>query len=262
MAGPYLHGVTAEKRRLKREKMKVFVTGATAGFGEAIAKRFAKEGHTVIAAGRRKERLEKLASEINCETVVLDVTDKDAVFETFKKYTDIDVLVNNAGLALGLEPAHQTNIEDWENMVDTNIKGLIYCARAALPAMVERKNGHIISIGSIAGSWPYPGGNVYGSTKAFVQQFARNIRTDLAGTNVRSTNIEPGMAETEFSLVRFKGDKEKSDNLYKNAHPLTPEDIAESVYWVATLPQHVNINTPEIMPTSQSWAALNVHREQ
>jgi len=242
--------------------MKVFVTGATSGFGEAIAKRFANEGHTVIASGRRKERLEKLAAEINCETVVLDVTDKDAVFETFKKYTDIDVLVNNAGLALGLEPAHQVDIADWEQMVDTNVKGVLYCTRAAMPAMVERNKGHIICIGSTAGNWPYPGASVYGSTKAFVQQFARNIRNDLSGTNVRSTNIEPGIADTEFSTVRFKGDKTKADGVYSGTKPLTANDIAEAVYWVSTLPEHVNINTMEMMPTWQSWAGFNIHREQ
>jgi len=242
--------------------MKVFVTGATSGFGEAIARKFVKEGHTVVAAGRRQERLEKLASEIGCETVVLDVTDKDAVFATFKAMEDIDVLVNNAGLALGLEPAQEADITDWERMVDTNIKGLMYCTRAAVPAMVKRGKGHIISIGSTAGNWPYSGASVYGSTKAFVQQFARNIRNDLVGTNVRSTNIEPGIANTEFSTIRFKGDKEKADNVYKDTQPLTAEDIAEAVYWTATLPEHVNINTMEMMATHQTWAGFNIYREQ
>lgn len=240
--------------------MKVFVTGATSGFGEAIAKRYIKEGHQVIMTGRRKDRLEKLAETTGCMTEILDVTDKKAVFEVFAKHTDIDVLVNNAGLALGLQPAHETDIEDWEKMVDTNIKGVMYCTRAALPAMVKRNKGHIINIGSIAGSWPYPGGNVYGSTKAFVQQFARNIRNDILGTKVRDTNIEPGMADTEFSTVRFKGDKEKADKVYEGTQALTAEDIAETVYWCSTLPEHVNINTMEVMSVYQTWNALQVYR--
>jgi NADP-dependent 3-hydroxy acid dehydrogenase YdfG len=242
--------------------MKIFVTGATSGFGEAIARRYANEGHTVIAAGRRAERLNKLANDINCETVVLDVREKDAVFATFEKYNDIDVLVNNAGLALGLQPAHETDLDDWERMVDTNIKGVMYCTRAALPNMVKANNGHIINIGSVAGSWPYPGGNVYGSTKAFVQQFTRNVRNDIIGTMVRCTNIEPGMADTEFSTVRFKGDKEKADQVYKNTQALTAEDIAETVYWCSMLPKHVNINTMEVMPTQQAWGPFQVHREE
>jgi len=241
--------------------MKVFVTGATSGFGEAIAKRYIKEGHTVVAAGRRKDRLEKLSKETGCMTEVLDVTDKDAVFQVLNKHEDIDVLVNNAGLALGLQPAQETDIEDWERMVDTNIKGVMYCTRAALPAMVKRNKGHIISIGSTAGNWPYPGGNVYGSTKAFVQQFARNIRNDTFGTKVRSTNIEPGMADTEFSTVRFKGDKEKADKVYEGTQALTAEDLAETVYWVSTLPEHVNVNSLEVMSVYQTWNAFRIHRE-
>jgi len=241
--------------------MKVFVTGATAGFGEAIAKRFINEGHSVVAAGRRKDRLDALAKETGCDIEVLDVTDKDAVFDVFSRHTDIDVLVNNAGLALGLEPAQETDIEDWDRMVDTNIKGVIYCARAVLPNMVERNKGHIISIGSAAGNWPYPGGNVYGSTKAFVQQFARNIRNDLFGTKVRSTNIEPGMADTEFSTIRFKGDKSKADKVYAGTQALTAEDLAETVYWVATLPEHVNVNTMELMSVNQSWSPFHINRD-
>jgi len=241
--------------------MKVFVTGATSGFGEEIARRFIKEGHQVVAAGRRKERLEKLAAETGCAYEVLNVTDKDAVFEVFSRHTDVDVLVNNAGLALGLEPAQETNIDDWERMVDTNIKGVIYCARAVLPSMVARNKGHIISIGSAAGNWPYPGGNVYGSTKAFVQQFARNIRNDLFGTKVRSTNIEPGMADTEFSTIRFKGDKTKADKVYEGTQALTAVDLAEAVYWVSTLPEHVNVNTLEMMSVNQSWNAFRINRE-
>jgi len=240
--------------------MLVFVTGATSGFGDAIARRFVKEGHQVIAAGRRKERLEKLAQETGCSFEVLDVTDKKAVFEVFSKYPEIDVLVNNAGLALGLEPAQETDIDDWDKMVDTNIKGVIYCARAVLPNMVKRNKGHIISIGSAAGNWPYPGGNVYGSTKSFVQQFARNIRNDLFGTKVRSTNLEPGMADTEFSTVRFKGDKAKADKVYEGTQALTAEDLAEATYWIATLPEHVNVNTLEMMSVNQTWNAFRINR--
>lgn len=241
--------------------MKVFVTGATSGFGEAILKRFIKEGHTAVAAGRRKDRLEKLSAETGCAYEVLDVRDRDAAFEVLGRHTDTDVLVNNAGLALGLQPAYETDIDDWERMVDTNIKGVMYCTRAILPHMVKRNSGHVISIGSTAGNWPYPGGNVYGSTKAFVQQFARNIRNDLFGTKVRSTNIEPGMADTEFSTVRFKGDKSRADEVYKGTQALTAEDIAEAVYWTASLPEHVNVNTLELMPTYQSWNAFRVYRE-
>lgn len=241
--------------------MKVFVTGATSGFGEAITKKFSSAGYEVVASGRRADRLEKLSKESGIKFELLDVTDKDRVFEVFKKHPDIDILVNNAGLALGLEPAYETNIEDWEKMVDTNIKGVMYCARAVLPSMVKRNSGHIINIGSVAGSWPYPGGNVYGSSKAFVQQFSRNLRNDLFGTKIRCTNIEPGMANTEFSSVRFKGDKSRADKVYEGTKPLTPEDIAEAVYWCATLPEHVNINSIELMSIYQSWNAFRVFRE-
>lgn len=177
-----------------------------------------------------------------------------------EEYSKIDILVNNAGLALGLEPAHQADLTDWNRMVDTNIKGLYLMTRKILPGMVERKSGHIINIGSIAGNYAYPGGNAYGATKAFVKQFSRNLRADLLGTQVRVTNIEPGLAETEFSLVRFHGDKDKADNVYKGANPLTAEDIAESVLWAAEQPQHVNINSIELMPTSQAWAALAIDK--
>lgn len=240
--------------------MKVFVTGATSGFGEAIARRFKKEGHKVIASGRRVDRLEKLSKELDIDYEVLDVTDRQSVFDLFAKCQDLDVLVNNAGLALGLEPAYETDIEDWEKMVDTNIKGVMYCTRAVLPSMVKRNIGHIINIGSVAGSWPYPGGNVYGSSKAFVQQFSRNLRNDLFGTKVRCTNIEPGMADTEFSSVRFKGDKSKADKVYEGTKPLTAEDIAEAVYWCATLPEHVNINSIELMSVYQSWNSFRIYR--
>ena len=176
-------------------------------------------------------------------------------------FKNIDVLVNNAGLALGINPAQECDFSDWEQMINTNIKALSHITHLLLPQMVERKSGHIITIGSIAGRYPYPGGNVYGATKAFVRQFALGLRADLAGSNVRVSDIEPGLAESEFSLVRFKGNSDKANALYENSNALQPQDIAEAVYWVATLPKHININTLEMMPTSQSFSALNVHRD-
>ncbi|MEJ2635020.1 MAG: SDR family oxidoreductase [Calditrichia bacterium] len=244
-----------------------FITGATAGFGESCARRFADEGWDLVLAARRRERLESLKNELNTSVhiIPLDVRDRKAVQQAVDDlpaaFREVDVLVNNAGLALGLQPAYETDLDDWDAMVDTNIKGLMYCTRSLLPGMVERNRGHIINLGSIAGSWPYPGGNVYGSTKAFVKQFSNNLRADLYGSKVRVTNIEPGLAETEFSIVRFKGDKEKAAKVYEGANPLTPEDIAEIIYWAATLPGHVNINRVEVMPTSQTWGPFSVYRE-
>ncbi|NIG17063.1 bifunctional NADP-dependent 3-hydroxy acid dehydrogenase/3-hydroxypropionate dehydrogenase YdfG [Pantoea sp. Al-1710] len=247
--------------------MIIFVTGATAGFGESITRRFIANGHKVIASGRRAERLKELKEELgaNLYTVQLDVRNRAAIDEAIAalpaEWRQIDVLVNNAGLALGIEPAHKANIEDWENMIDTNNKGLVYMTRAVLPAMVERNVGHIVNIGSIAGSWPYQGGNVYGATKAFVRQFSLNLRTDLHGTALRVTDIEPGLVGgTEFSNVRFKGDDGRADAVYEGTTALTAEDVTEAVYWVTTLPKHVNINTLEIMPVSQTLAGLKVHK--
>lgn len=242
--------------------MKVFVTGSTSGFGEAIAYKFINNGYEVVVSGRRRERLIDISKKTGFLFEVLDVTNKEDVFRVFEKHSDTDILVNNAGLALGLEPAHETSIEDWERMIDTNIKGVVYCTRAILPYMVKRNSGHIINIGSVAGSWPYPGGNVYGSTKAFVAQFSRNLRSDLFGTKVRVTNIEPGMANTEFSTVRFKGDKNKADKVYENTKPLTSKDLAEAVYWCATLPEHVNVNSIEIMSVYQTWNAFRIYRDE
>lgn len=248
--------------------MIILVTGATAGFGESITRRFVANGHKVIATGRRQDRLQTLKDELgdNILTVQLDVRNRAAIEEMMEglpaHWRDIDILVNNAGLALGLEPAHKASVEDWENMIDTNNKGLIYMTRAVLPGMVGRNRGHIINIGSTAGSWPYAGGNVYGATKAFVRQFSLNLRTDLHGTAVRVTDIEPGLVGgTEFSSVRFKGDEEKAGKAYENTLALTPEDVTEAVWWVATLPPHVNINTLEMMPVSQSYAGLSIHRK-
>lgn len=248
--------------------MIVLVTGATAGFGECITRRFIQQGHKVIATGRRQERLQELKDELgdNLYIAQLDVRNRAAIEEMLAslpaEWCNIDILVNNAGLALGMEPAHKASVEDWETMIDTNNKGLVYMTRAVLPGMVERNHGHIINIGSTAGSWPYAGGNVYGATKAFVRQFSLNLRTDLHGTAVRVTAIEPGLVGgTEFSNVRFKGDDGKAEKTYQNTVALTPEDVSEAVWWVSTLPAHVNINTLEMMPVTQSYAGLNVHRQ-
>jgi 3-hydroxy acid dehydrogenase/malonic semialdehyde reductase len=246
----------------------VLVTGATSGFGKATASMFAKDGYKVIATGRRKERLEELKKElVGCDvyTIALDVRDKKAVFEAIEnlplEYKQIDILVNNAGLALGLENAPEANLEDWEVMIDTNIKGLLYVTKAVLPIMTQRKSGYIFNIGSIAGNWPYQGGNVYGSTKSFVQQFSFNLRNDLRGTNIRVTNIEPGFSKTEFSNVRFKGDDKKADAIYEGMQPLVGEDIANLIFTLSKLPEHVNVNSLEVMPTAQSWAGLHIHKE-
>ncbi|MDH5435036.1 MAG: SDR family NAD(P)-dependent oxidoreductase, partial [Gammaproteobacteria bacterium] len=194
-----------------------------------------------------------------------DVCQQDNIDEFVKYLTSQniqpDVLVNNAGLALGLDSADKANLDDWDVMIDTNIKGLIKMSRAIMPLMVENKNGHIINVGSIAGTYPYPGGNTYGATKAFVAQFSLNLRADLAGTGIRVTNIEPGLAETEFSIVRFHGDKQKADSIYQGLSPLQAEDIAESIFWSASLPKHVNINRIEIMPTCQSFAPLAINKD-
>lgn len=247
--------------------MIILVTGVTSGFGEAITKHFIKQGHKVIGTGRREERLQALKNQLGDDfyPIVLDVRDYNAIEEQLSSlpsaWQEIDVAVNNAGLALGLGHAQEADPTDWETMVDTNTKGVMYIARAVLPAMVKRNKGHIINIGSTAGNWPYEGGNVYGATKAFVRQFSLNLRTDLHGTAVRVTNIEPGLVGgTEFSNIRFKGDDDKAANVYQGTQALTPEDVTETVYWVATLPAHVNINTLEMMPVSQSYAGLRVDK--
>jgi 3-hydroxy acid dehydrogenase/malonic semialdehyde reductase len=246
----------------------VFITGASAGFGEAVARRFAAQGARLILAARRVERLESLKAELKApvHAIGLDVRDNKAVEAAIawlpKEFSNVTILVNNAGLALGLEPAHKTEMSDWETMVDTNIKGLMYVTRAVMPGMVERNKGHVINIGSVAGLYPYPGGNVYGGTKAFVRQFTLNLKADMLGTNLRATCIDPGMAETEFSLVRFKGDPQKAGKVYEGLKPLTAEDIAECIYWSATLPAHVNINAIEIMPVQQAYNHFAVDRRK
>jgi 3-hydroxy acid dehydrogenase / malonic semialdehyde reductase len=251
--------------------MIVFITGASAGFGAAIARRFVADGASVVLASRRLDRLEALARELGgpskAHAVQLDVRDRAAVervvAELPEAFAAVDVLVNNAGLALGLQPAQNADLGDWETMVDTNVKGLMYCTRAFLPGMIERGRGHVVNLGSTAGEWPYPGGNVYGATKAFVRQFTMNLRADLLGTPVRVTDIEPGMVGgTEFSAVRFGGDQAKADSVYAGADPLTPDDIADAVHWVATRPARVNINTLQLMPVCQAFGPLAIHRRK
>ncbi len=245
----------------------VLVTGATAGFGAAFARRFVAEGHRVIATGRRAERLEALAAELGAALLPqpLDVTDAAAVagfLDTLPEdWRGIDVLINNAGLALGLSPAWDADLGQWDRMIETNVTGLVHVTRAVLPGMVARNRGTIINLSSIAATYPYPGGHVYGASKAFVQQFSLNLRADLVGKDIRVCSLEPGLVGgSEFSQVRFGGDETKADAVYANTTPLNPEDIAEAAYWVASLPPHVNINRIEMMPTCQASAALTVKR--
>lgn len=252
---------------LEPKALTVLVTGATAGFGAAVCRRFAAAGARVVATGRRRERLDALQRDLGprVHTAVLDVRDRaatDALASSLPmEFSRVDVLVANAGLALGLEPAHKTDPTDWEEMVDANVKGLMYTVRAFLPAMVERGSGHVVVVGSVAADTPYPGGNVYGATKAFASQFARNLRCDLLGTGIRVTDVAPGLAETEFSLVRFKGDAEKAAKPYAGLKPLTDADVSEAVYWAATLPVHVNICRIEMMPTAQAHGPFSFHRK-
>jgi len=244
----------------------VLITGASAGFGQAMTRRFVRDGHRVIACARRTERLHDLAGELGAAVlpITLDVTDSAAVAALPGSLPDawqeVDVLVNNAGLALGLDPAYSAKLSDWDTMIATNISGLVHVTRALLPGMVARNRGHVINLGSTAGSYPYPGGHVYGASKAFVKQFTLNLKTDLVGTNVRVTDIEPGLVGgSEFSSVRF-GDDAKAAAVYAGTVPLNPEDIAESVSWVVHLPQHMNVNRMELMPTCQSPGPLTVKR--
>ncbi|HVZ85582.1 MAG TPA: SDR family oxidoreductase [Polyangia bacterium] len=248
--------------------MIVFVTGATSGFGAAIARRFAHDGHRLIAAGRRADRLDALARELGpavAHTLALDVRDLPAVARAVAglppDLAAIDLLVNNAGLARGLEPAQRASLDDWTEMVDTNIKGLMAVTHAVLPGMVARDRGHVINIGSTAGQWPYLGANVYGASKAFVHQFSLNLRSDLLGTKVRVSLVAPGLTGgTEFSNVRFHGDDARADKVYEATDPLRAEDVAETVHWIASLPERVNINFVELMPVVQAFAGLSVSR--
>jgi len=245
----------------------VLVTGATAGFGEATAERFARDGARLVIAGRRGDRIAALARRLSAQAPVhaltLDVRDRAAVERALATlpadFARVDVLVNNAGLALGLEPAHRASVDDWEQMIDTNNRGLVVVTRQVLPGMVERGRGHVVNVGSVAAHYPYPGGNVYGATKAFVHQFSLNLRADLVGSGVRVTCVEPGMAETEFSLVRLK-DAEKARAVYQGVTPLSAADVADAIHWVVTRPPHVNVNVLELMPEQQAFSPLAVKR--
>ena len=244
----------------------LLVTGATSGFGNAISRRAVRDGHRVIATGRRADRLQALRRELG-EAVLplpLDVTDAAAVAtlpgSLPAEWAEVDVLVNNAGLALGVSPAQQASLADWDMMVGTNVSGVIHLTHALLPGMVARDRGHVVNLGSTAGTYPYPGGNVYGSSKAFVAHFTANLKADLVGTGVRVTCVEPGLVGgSEFSQVRM-GDPDKAAAVYAGTTPLTPEDVAETVAWVIGLPAHVNINRVEMMPTCQAPGPLTIKR--
>ncbi len=245
----------------------IFITGATSGFGKACAELLASYGAKLILTGRRYEKLKELQQQLGAEQVhiaAMDVTQQDAVQNVIsdlpEDFKNVTVLINNAGLALGLNLAQNCDLNDWQQMIDTNIKGVLNCTHAILPTMIENNNGYIINIGSIAGSYSYPGGNVYGATKAFVKQFSLNLRADLFGTPIRITNIEPGLAETEFSVVRFKGDAEKAKKLYEGTVPIIAQDIAETVLWCISRPPHININRIEVMPTCQSFSMFAIDR--
>ena len=244
----------------------ILITGATSGFGQATARRFVKEGWKVIGTGRRAERLEALSAELGSAIhgLAFDITDEEATGKALsglpEGFRDIDVLVNNAGLALGTAPAPQVPLKDWQTMVDTNITGLLNITHHLLPTLIGRK-GIVVNLSSVAAHYPYTGGNVYGGTKAFLRQFSLGLRSDLHGKGVRVTSIEPGMCETEFTLVRTGGNQEASDNLYKGVNPITADDIANTIHWVASQPKHININSLELMPVNQSFAGFQVYRE-
>ena len=245
----------------------VLITGATSGFGAAAARRFAHAGWRVVATGRRAERLQPLLEEFGAERVhaaAFDIRDEAALEAALaalpEGFRDIDVLVNNAGLALGTAPAQKASLQDWRTMIDTNVTALVTLTHKLLPKLIERR-GVIINMSSVAASYPYPGGNTYGGTKAFVKQFSLGLRSDLHGTGVRVTSIEPGMAETEFTLVRTHGDQAASDRMYGGANPMTADDIAEQLFYIATLPPHLNLNRLEIMPVTQSFPAFQVVRD-
>lgn len=244
----------------------ICITGASAGIGRATAELFAKNGWHVVAMARRKDRLATLCAAYPdlIHALVLDITKRADVEKAFANlpapFAKLDVLLNNAGLALGLGPSYEASLDDWDVMVDTNIKGVLYATHAVLPAMVARKAGHIINMGSIAGAHAYPGGHVYGASKAFVALFSQNLRCDLHGTGVRITNIEPGLLESEFARVRFKGDNTRADSMYIGAEPLKPEHVAESIFWAVQQPACVDITTLEIMPTCQSFGATRTYR--
>ena len=246
------------------KKPTVLITGASSGFGETMAKKYHQNGHPVILIARRLQKLEAIKAGLNLEPAVyiaqVDITDKTQVMQFLntlpEQFKDIGILINNAGLALGVASFEQAQMDDFETMIQTNITSLVYMTKHVLPSLQQAYQAHIINIGSIAGNWPYPGGNVYCASKAFVQQFLRTLRADLYGQNIRVTNIAPGLAQTEFSTVRLKGDDKTASAIYENKTPLQAHDIAEIVYFTTALPPHVNINTLEVMPTCQSWGPL------
>jgi 3-hydroxy acid dehydrogenase/malonic semialdehyde reductase len=248
--------------------MIVLITGASSGFGAAMARKFVAQGHKVIAAARRQERLAELQKELGAALycLTLDVSERSAITSALAslpaEWQAVDILINNAGLALGTEPAQTASLDEWDTMIHTNCLGLVAMTHALLPQMVARGSGLVINIGSVAGAYPYPGGNVYGATKAFVEQFTLNLRADLVGTGVRATNIAPGLCGgTEFSNVRFRGDDAAAAKVYQGTQPITPEDIAETAWWIASLPPHININQIEMMPTCQGFSPFNIKRE-
>ncbi|MGR5063364.1 SDR family NAD(P)-dependent oxidoreductase [Photobacterium sp. DNB22_13_2] len=247
----------------------VFITGATSGFGLATARHFARQGYALIITGRREERLRTLTDELSEYTSVyhaqMDVRDAQQVQQVItdlpSAFRQIEVLVNNAGLALGASPADQAKLSDWHTMIDTNVTGLVNVTHALLPILKQQTKASIINLASIAANWAYPGSHVYGASKAFVAQFSRNLRSDFAGTGVRVTSLEPGLSESEFSLIRFEGDQGKYNAIYEQANPLQPEDIAEIIGWIAEQPAHININSLEVMPTSQAWDNFKVIKQ-
>jgi 3-hydroxy acid dehydrogenase/malonic semialdehyde reductase len=248
----------------------IFITGASSGIGRACARAFAAQGASLLLAARRAERLDKLAAELKTafgtasHCVALDVRDRKAVAKTLAglpaKWKDVEVLVNNAGLSRGLDKLQEGKLADWEEMIDTNVKGLLYVSRAVLPGMVTRGRGHVINIGSIAGREVYPGGNVYCATKSAVGAITKGMRFDLNGTGVRVSTVDPGLTETEFSMVRFHGDAERAGKTYQGFTPLAPEDIADAVVYCATRPLHVDVAEMLVLPTAQASTTL-VHRE-
>jgi len=244
----------------------VVITGASSGIGAAVARRLATTGAQLILVARRKDRLDALAQRLNvpCLVLPLDVRDREQMQQALQglpeAFRNVSVLVNNAGGALGVAPAQEAQLDEWETMIDTNIKGVVCFTRLLLPGMIARGRGHVVNVGSVAGTYPYPGGNVYGATKAFLALFSQNLRADLLGTPVRVTNIEPGMVETEFSVVRFHGDPQKAHDVYRGMKPLTADDVAESICWSIQQPPHVNVSRIELMPVAQAFSGFAVHR--
>jgi 3-hydroxy acid dehydrogenase/malonic semialdehyde reductase len=251
---------------LDPKTLTAFVTGSTSGIGAAVCRRFVGAGARIIATGRRAARLDAIKAELGerCHTVPLDVRDRAAVArvaETLPEpFRHVNVVVANAGHGVGMATAQQADIAEWENMVATNVNGLLYTVHALLPGMIERDQGHVVVVGSIAGDYPYPGGNVYGGAKAFAKMFALGLRGDLLGANIRVTNIEPGMTETEFMLHRYRGSESEKAKVYEGIQPMSPDDIAETIFWTCTLPRHVNINRMQMMPVMQAFGPIVAKR--